>query len=138
MASKCSSAHLSFLTLGALEYQLIGVLVAVCFESVADSIVGGESTGGTFKGLLASLTEQHPTPVDPADRGQAVVMGVLGTLSGSGTRGGGACRRQPPGPFLSLGCWTQVDDSKQADSRRTTCLRVGLLCGEVSVDQPCY
>lgn len=79
------SAHLSILTLGALQYQLIGVLgVAVCVESVADSMVGGESAGVTFRGLLASLTVQHPTPVDPADRGQAVVMGVLGTLSGSG------------------------------------------------------
>lgn len=56
-------ANLPLLALGALEYQLIGFSVAVCAESVADSIVGGESAGGTFKGLLASLTVQHPTPV---------------------------------------------------------------------------
>lgn len=45
---------------------------------------GGESAKGAFKGLLASLTVQRSTPVDPADRGQVVAMGVLGTLSGSG------------------------------------------------------
>lgn len=67
-AFKCSSAHLSLLALGALEYQLIGVSVAVCVESVAGSMVGGESAEETFRGLLASLTVQHPTPVDPADR----------------------------------------------------------------------
>lgn len=79
-AFKCSSAHLSLLALGALEYQLIGVSVAVSLESLAESMVGGESAGGTFKRFPASLTEQHPTPVDPADIGQAVVMGVMGSL----------------------------------------------------------
>lgn len=44
-------------------------------------MVGGETAGGTFKGLLASLTVQHPTPVHSADRRQAVVTGVLGTCS---------------------------------------------------------
>lgn len=56
-------ANLPLLALGALVYQLIGVRVAICAKSVADSMVGGESAGGTFKGLLASLTVQHPTPV---------------------------------------------------------------------------
>lgn len=71
-------ANLSLLALGALEYQLIGISVAVSLESLAESMVGGKSAGGTFKRFLASLTEQHPTSVDPADIGQAVVMGVRG------------------------------------------------------------
>lgn len=76
--------HLSLLALGALQYQLKGVNVAACAKSMADSMVGGESAEGAFKGLLASLTVQRSTPVDPADRRQAVAMGVLGTLRGSG------------------------------------------------------
>lgn len=77
-------ANLSLLALGALQYQLKGVNVAACAKSMADSMVGGESAEGAFKGLLASLTVQRSTPVDPADRRQAVAMGVLGTLRGSG------------------------------------------------------
>lgn len=59
-------ANLPLLTLGTLGYQLIGTIVAVCVESSADSAAGGESAGGTFKGLLASLTVQHPTLVHTA------------------------------------------------------------------------
>lgn len=59
-------ANLPLLALGTLEYHLIGTIVAVCVESLADSVVGGESAGGTFKGLLASLTVQYPTSVHPA------------------------------------------------------------------------
>lgn len=90
MAFKCSSAHLPLRALGAWEYQLIDASIALCLESVADSIVGGERAGGTFKGLLASFTVQHPTSVDPADRGQPVVMGVLGMCSGACATGDGA------------------------------------------------
>lgn len=59
-------ANLPLLTLGAWEYWLIDASVALCLESMAGSILGGESAGGTFKWLLASLTVQHPTSVDPA------------------------------------------------------------------------
>lgn len=59
-------ANLSLLALGALQYQLKGVNVAACAKSMADSMVGGESAEGAFKGLLASLTVQRSTPVDPA------------------------------------------------------------------------
>lgn len=97
-AFKYSSAHLSLFALGALENQLIGV--AVCAESVADPMVGRESAGVTFRGLLASLTVQHPTPVDPADRGQAMVMGVLGILNGSGPW---VVQETDPRPFLFQG-----------------------------------
>lgn len=73
-------ANLPLLALGALEYQLIGVSVAVCVESVAGCIVGGESAGGPFKGLLASLTVQHPTPVHFASihSATAALKGVKG------------------------------------------------------------
>lgn len=113
-AFKCSSAHLSLLALGALEYQLVGVGVAVCVESMADSVVGGESAGETFRGLLASLTVQHPTPVDPADRGQAVVMGVLGILGGAGDSSKDLSFFKDDGLRLMT--------RSRADSRRATCL----------------
>lgn len=65
---------------------------------MADSIVGGESAGGTFKGLLASLTVQHPTPVHSADKGQAVVTGVLGMCSEAWV-----LQKMAPGLLLSQG-----------------------------------
>lgn len=97
-AFKCSSAHLPLLALGAWEYQLIDASVALCLESMADSILGGESAGGTFTRLLASLTVQHPTSVDPADRGQPVVPGVLAICSGTWVP-----QEMVLGPFLPQG-----------------------------------
>lgn len=105
---KCFSAYLPLLALGTLEYHLIGTIVAVCVESLADSVVGGESAGGTFKGLLASLTVQYPTSVHPADIGQAVVTGVLGICSGAWM-----LQEMVPGPLLPQGRQVQADDLKQ-------------------------
>lgn len=80
-------ANLSLLTLGALEYELVGVSVAVSLESLAESMVGRESAGGTFKRFLASLTEQHPTSVDPA----RVHTPIAALRNAKGKAGVGCC-----------------------------------------------
>lgn len=123
IAFKRFSAHLPLLTLGALEYQLIGVRVALCAKSVADSMVGGETAGGTFKGLLASLTVQHPTPVHSAeDR-------LWSQVSWAHAQRPGSCRRWPQASPSS-----KLDDLKRGRLQESHLShRAVLLCGELSV-----
>lgn len=93
-------ANLSLLALGALEYQLIGISVAVSLESLAESMVGGKSAGGTFKRFLASLTEQHPTSVDPA----RVHTPIAALRNAKGKAGVGCCPGTWPPQSLALLC----------------------------------
>lgn len=93
-------ANLSFLALGALEYQLKGVNVAACAKSVADSMGGGESANGAFKGLPASLTVQGSTPVDPA----RVQPPIAARRDAKGIAGVGCCPGTWPPQILTLLC----------------------------------